>query len=38
MHGILGVTIGAILTCSEIIGMEKLLNMILEANIAEEVE
>ena len=38
MHGILGVTIGAILTCSEIIGMEKLLNMILEANIAEKVE
>lgn len=36
MHGILGVTIGAVLTCSEIIGMEKLLNTILAANKTEE--
>ncbi len=32
MHGILGVTIGAVLTCSEVIGMEPLLNKILDAN------
>ncbi|MEC3906111.1 NAD(P)/FAD-dependent oxidoreductase [Tamlana sp. 2201CG12-4] len=32
MHGILGVTIGAILTCSEVVGMEKLLNTIIDAN------
>ncbi|AUS05319.1 phytoene desaturase family protein [Pseudotamlana carrageenivorans] len=32
MHGILGVTIGAVLTCSEIVGMEPLLNKIHEAN------
>ena len=36
MHGILGVTIGAVLTCSEVIGMEKLLNKILDANKTEE--
>ena len=28
MHGILGVTIGGVLTCSHIIGMEKLLSSI----------
>lgn len=32
MHGILGVTIGAVVTCSEIIGRTYLLNKILEAN------
>lgn len=32
MHGILGVTIGAVLTCSEVIGMDILLNKILDAN------
>lgn len=32
MHGILGVTIGAVLTCSEIVGMEKILTKIQEAN------
>jgi phytoene dehydrogenase-like protein len=32
MHGILGVTIGAVLTCSEVIGMDVLLNKILSAN------
>jgi phytoene dehydrogenase-like protein len=36
MHGILGVTIGAVLTCSEVIGMEKLLNKILDANKTEK--
>ena len=35
MHGILGVTIGAVLTCSEIVGMESLLNKILDANKTE---
>lgn len=32
MHGILGVTIGAVLTCAELIGKEKLLQKILTAN------
>jgi hypothetical protein len=32
MHGILGVTIGAVVTCSEILGQEYLLNKIIEAN------
>ncbi len=36
MHGILGVTIGAIITCAEIVGMEPLLNKILAANKVEE--
>ncbi|KAB1066571.1 NAD(P)/FAD-dependent oxidoreductase [Tamlana haliotis] len=36
MHGILGVTIGAVLTSSEIVGMEPLLNKIQEANKIEE--
>tara|TARA_R110002051_G_scaffold324635_1_gene422845 strand:+ start:37267 stop:38811 length:1545 start_codon:yes stop_codon:yes gene_type:complete len=36
MHGILGVTIGAVLTCSEVIGMELLLNKIIEANKVQE--
>lgn len=35
MHGILGVTIGAVITCSEILGREYLLNKILEANASE---
>jgi len=33
MHGILGVTIGAVLTCSQIIGKEKLLETINSAII-----
>jgi phytoene dehydrogenase-like protein len=32
MHGILGVTISGVVTCSEILGKEYLLNKILEAN------
>ena len=32
MHGILGVTIGAVITCSEILGKDYLLEKILEAN------
>jgi len=36
MHGILGVTIGGVVTCSEILGREYLLNKILEET-AEEV-
>lgn len=32
MHGILGVTIGAVITCSEIVGREYLLNKIIDAN------
>ncbi|WP_053978230.1 phytoene desaturase family protein [Mangrovimonas xylaniphaga] len=32
MHGILGVTIGAVITCSEILGRDYLLDKILEAN------
>ena len=36
MHGILGVTISAVLTCSEIIGMEPLLEKILDANKTDE--
>ncbi len=35
MHGILGVTISGVVTCSEILGREYLLNKILEANKAE---
>jgi len=35
MHGILGVTIGAALTCSELIGRDHLLKRILEANKEE---
>ncbi len=34
MHGILGVTISAVVTCGEIVGKEYLLNKILEANKA----
>lgn len=37
MHGILGVTIGAVITCSEILGKDYLLNKILEANKIKEV-
>ena len=37
MHGILGVTIGAIITCSELLGREYLLSRILEANRTEKV-
>lgn len=36
MHGILGVTISGVVTCSEILGGEYLLNKILEANTEEE--
>ncbi|MCX7548916.1 NAD(P)/FAD-dependent oxidoreductase [Xanthomarina sp. F1114] len=32
MHGILGVTIGAVVSCSEILGQDYLLNKIIEAN------
>jgi len=32
MHGILGVTISAVLTCSEIVGREYLLDKIVKAN------
>ena len=32
MHGVLGVTISAVLTCSEIVGREKLLEKIVSAN------
>ena len=32
MHGILGVTISAIITCSEIVDKEYLINKILESN------
>ena len=38
MHGILGVTIGAVVTCSEIIGRTYLLNKILEENKKEKVQ
>ncbi|MBT0607738.1 phytoene desaturase family protein [Aequorivita echinoideorum] len=38
MHGILGVTIGGVLTCSEILGSEYLLDKILEANKKETVQ
>jgi all-trans-retinol 13,14-reductase len=37
MHGILGVTISGIVTCSEILGAEYLVNKILEANVKEEI-
>ncbi|WP_405573554.1 phytoene desaturase family protein [Winogradskyella sp. Asnod2-B02-A] len=37
MHGILGVTIGAVMTCSEIIGKDYLLNKVLEANNEQEI-
>ncbi|WP_104734949.1 phytoene desaturase family protein [Hanstruepera ponticola] len=37
MHGILGVTISAIITCSEIVGKDYLLDKILEANTEEKV-
>lgn len=36
MHGILGVTISAIITCSEILGKDYLLDKILEANSEEK--
>ncbi len=36
MHGILGVTIGGVITCSEILGKEYLLNKILEVNKTEK--
>jgi len=32
MHGVLGVTIGAVVTCSEIVGKEHLLNKIIEGS------
>ncbi|WP_310992921.1 phytoene desaturase family protein [Aequorivita marina] len=37
MHGILGVTISGVVTCSEILGSEYLLEKILEANTKEEI-
>ncbi len=37
MHGILGVTISGVVTCSEILGGEYLLNKILEATKKEEI-
>jgi all-trans-retinol 13,14-reductase len=37
MHGILGVTIGAIITCSELVGKDYLLEKILEVNKTQEV-
>ncbi|MCM4169019.1 4,4'-diapolycopene oxygenase [Arenibacter antarcticus] len=37
MHGILGVTIGAVITCSEVLGKDYLLNKILEENKTQEV-
>ena len=37
MHGILGVTISAIITCSEILGKDYLLDKILESNKEEKV-
>ncbi len=36
MHGILGVTISAVITCSELLGREYLLNKILDANKEKE--
>ena len=38
MHGILGVTIVAIITCSEILGKEYLLKRFLEVNKTQEVK
>jgi hypothetical protein len=38
MHGILGVTIGGVVTCSEILGQEYLLNKIIEANNPSKTE
>ena len=35
MHGILGVTIGGVLTCSEILGRDYLLHKIIAANKPE---
>lgn len=37
MHGILGVTIGAVLTCSEILGKAYLVDAINEANQTQEI-
>lgn len=37
MHGILGVTISGVVTCSEILGSEYLLNKILDATKSEEI-
>jgi all-trans-retinol 13,14-reductase len=37
MHGILGVTISAITTCSELVGKDYLLEKILEVNKTQEV-
>ena len=37
MHGVLGVTISAVITCSEILGKEYLLNKILKANNQQEI-
>jgi phytoene dehydrogenase-like protein len=37
MHGILGVTISAVITCSEILGKDYLLNEILKANNEQEI-
>ena len=38
MHGILGVTISGVVTCSIILGSEYLVNKIQEANMNEEVK
>jgi phytoene dehydrogenase-like protein len=38
MHGILGVTISGVVTCSVILGSEYLLNKIKEANLKEEIK
>ena len=38
MHGILGVTISAIITCSEILGKDYLLDKILESNKEEKIQ
>jgi all-trans-retinol 13,14-reductase len=33
MHGVLGVTIGAVVTCSEIVGKEYLVNKINQSSL-----
>jgi len=38
MHGILGVTIGGVITCSEILGREYLINKIIAANAKETID
>ena len=35
LHGILGVTIGAVMTCGEIVGHENLVNKIIQSNNIE---